>query len=176
MKFHHIFLIFLFLCPLSSCTPRNAWTTYTVDTAEPVFRSYSFEYPANWTIEEGNNQISLVSHAKLLKDVPDKLEPGQIIVGLSMNINMLTEEMVNARADGLNSIIRFDDSVSVELDGRPSVYKQGSHTESKDQIFILAVDLGQNMRGLLTARTAEGELEKWREVMLRMARSLQIAP
>lgn len=147
-----------------------------VDTADTVFRSYSFEYPANWAIEEGNNQISLVSHAKLLKDVPDKLEPGQIIVGLSMNINMLPEEMVNTRADSLNSIIRFDDSVSVELDGRPSVYKEGRHMESKDQIYILAVDMGQNMRGLLEGRMAEGELEKWREVLMRMAGSLQIAP
>jgi hypothetical protein len=167
-----ILLASVFLFP--ACTPRNEWTTHTVSDIlenEP-FYPYSFEYPSGWSIEEGNNHITLVSEKKLLTDIPDKLEAGQIIVGLSMNITMSPKEMVEMRADGLDDIISFDDTVSVELNGRPTAYKEGRHLETNDQVFFVAVDMGKNMRGLLTSRMAEGNLEKWRDTLMRIAESL----
>jgi hypothetical protein len=40
--------------------------------------------------------------------------------------------------------------------------------------LALAVDMGEQTRGLLTARMAEGELEKWEEVLFKLAGSLQV--
>ena len=175
---HLIRLLLLALFLLSACTPKNKWATYSVSEFRPAenFLPYSFEYPSDWSIETGNNHISLVSNKKLRKDVPEKYKPGQITVGLSMNITMPPEEMMNTYADSLLSIIRFNDVVSIELNGHPAVYKEGTHLESNDQVFILAVDLGENMRGLMTARMAEGELEMQRDVLLTIAKSWHINP
>ena len=168
--------LLLALLLLPACTPRNEWATHTVSDIlenEP-FYPYSFEYPSGWTIEEGNNHFALVSEKKLLTDIPNKLEPGQIIVSLSMNITMSPEEMVDFRANWLDEIIGFGDTVSIELNGRPAAYKEGAHFETNDQSLFIAVDMGKNMRGLLTSRMAEGELETWREILMRIAESLRI--
>jgi hypothetical protein len=168
-------LLTLFL--LSACTPRNEWTTYSVSEfleKEP-FLPYSFEYPSDWAfLDEGSNHIALASDKKLFKDVPDKLKPGQIIVKLSMNITMPPDEMVEIRADGMRDVFRFNDVVSFELNGRSAAYIEGSELEMNDQAFFIAVDIGENMRGLLVSYMADGELETWRETLMRMAKSLRI--
>jgi hypothetical protein len=166
------FILFAVLL-LGACTSRDAWSTYSVE-GDKMLLPYSFEYPSSWTMDEGNNYIGFVSDSDLLKDVPSKLKPGQIIVGLSMNINMSPEEMVLTRTDGLHGFIDFSDPVFLTLDGRPAVYQEGVNFETKDETLVIAVDLGQNMRGLLEARMAEGELEVWRETLMKMVRSLKI--
>lgn len=169
-------LIVLAVLLLGACAPGNTWSTYSVD-GDATFPPYSFEYPSSWTTDDtGANYIGFVSDPDLLNDVPDKLKPGQIIVGLSLNINMAPEEMVLTRTDGLDDIIRFDAPVSITLDGRTAVYQEGVNIETKDDTLYIAVDLGQNVRGLLSSHMAEGELELWHETLTRMATSLQIKP
>jgi len=168
------FICFVFvICLLAACAPKNEWVTYSVDYDAGIL-PYSFEYPSSWTMDAGNNFIGFVSEARLLKKVPEKLEPGQIIVGLSMNINMSPEEMVLFRSNWLEEIIKFDEPVSLLVDGRPVAYQEGVNFETKDETLLIAVDIGQNTRGLLSARMAEGELEIWRETLMRMVKSLKL--
>lgn len=178
MKTQKYLLLFLVLL-LAACAPRNEWTTYSVSDEESVaadvFLPYTFSYPSHWTIEEGNNHIALVSHAKLLKDVPEKLKPGQIVVSMSMNINMSPEEMVQYRAGSLRGVIEFEDLVSTEIKGRPAAYQAGKDP-ANDDFFILAVDVGHTMRALLVARMAEGELDVQRETLMTLAKSFQVQP
>ena len=160
---------------LSACAPKNEWTSHSVDNDAGIL-PYTFEYPSSWTIDPGNNYIGFVSDADLLKDVPRKLKPGQIIVGLTMNITMEPEQMVLIRSEGLDDIIRFSDPVSFSLNGRPAVYQEGVNMESKDETLFIAADAGRNMRVLLTSRMAEGERTVWRETLMSMVQSLQIKP
>ena len=170
IRFH---LILIAVLLLGACTPKNEWATYSVDD-DPAFPPYSFEYPSSWTMDAGNNYIGFVSQKKLLKDVPKKLKPGQIIVGLSMNINMSPEKMVLTRTNGLDDIIQFSAPVAITLDGRPAVYQEGVNYETNDESLFIAVDVGRNMRVLLSSRMAEGELVLWRETLMRMVKSLRI--
>lgn len=162
----------LLILSLSACAPGDEWTSHAVNDAG--FPPYTFEYPASWTLEEGNNFTSLVSHKKLLNDenVPKKLEPGQIIVGLTLNINMPPEEMVQYRIDSLTGFIDFGEIESTELNGRPAALASGVQPASEDQTLLIAVDLGQNNRALLSARMAAGELETWRETLYRLVNSI----
>ena len=171
-----IFGLILSVC--GACRPQNDRTTYTVNevSLNSNFLPYSFEYPSDWVIEEGVNHITFTSDAKLLTDVPDKLEPGQIIAGLSMNINMPPEETVDVYASTHQSVVEFSETISYEVNGRPAAYKEGTETESGDQLFLIAVDMGNNMRGFLTAKMAEGELVTWRDTLMKMAESLRVNP
>jgi len=175
MKTIHFFLILAVVLLCTACTPKNEWATYSVDD-DPAFPPYSFDYPSSWTMDAGNNYIGFVSKKNLLKDVPKKLKPGQIIVGLSMNINMSPEEMVLTRTNGLDDIIQFSAPVAITLNGRPAVYQEGVNHDTNDESLFIAADVGQNMRVLLSSRMAEGELELWRETLMRMVQSLRIKP
>jgi hypothetical protein len=173
MKITRILFILIVILFLSACAPTTAWETYSVE-GDTTFLPYSFDHPSSWTVDAGSNYIGFVSDSDLLTDVPKKLETGQIIVGLSMNINMSPEEMVLARSQGLDDIIRFEEPVSQMLDGRAVVYQTGINVETKDESLFIAVDLGHNMRGLLTSRMAEGELELWRETLLQIVKSWRV--
>ena len=60
------------------------------------------------------------------------------------------------------------------LAGPRVVYQQGANPETGDLTFALAVDMGEETRGLLTARMAGGEFEKWEEILFKMAGSLRV--
>ena len=170
----------LLLVLLSACgapTPGDAWTVYqaAADTlVNPAFPAYSFEYPSYWELEEAANNITFASEAKLLQDPPEKLEPGQIIAGLSINVDMPPEEMVESYTSGLGAKVEFEEAVSVRLNGRSAVYRQGVNSETGDVSFALAIDMGEETRGLLTARMVAGEFEKWEEILFKMAGSLRV--
>jgi hypothetical protein len=166
-----VLMVVVLLFP--ACAPKNEWTTYTVDYDAGIL-PYTFEYPSSWTMDAGNNYIGFVSKRSLLKDVPKKLKPGQIIVGWSMNINMAPEKMVLLRTQGLDDIIQFSTPVAITLDGRSAVYQEGVNYETKDESLFIAVDVGQNQRVLLSSRMAEGERELWRETLLHMVKSLKV--
>ena len=163
-------VLLLFVHAVSACTPRAEWAQHAVH--DMGFPPYTFEYPANWQLEEGNNFSSLVSQKKLLDDVPKTLEPGQVIVGLTLNINMPPEEMVQYRIDSLTGFIHFEEIESTTLNGRPAAIAMGVQPESGDQILLIAVDLGQNNRALLSARTAAGDLETWRDTLYHIVNSI----
>jgi hypothetical protein len=167
-----IFALSLVLFLLAACGPRNEWTTYTVN--ETQLTPYSFEYPADWMMEAGNDYFNLASDAKLSEGVHEKLKPGQILVSLTMNINMPPERMLDVSASMLQGAVEFKETVSIESNGRPAAYKDGTETKSGDQIFMIAVDMGKNMRGLLYAKMAKGELDRWRETLMKMAKSLRV--
>jgi hypothetical protein len=177
-----LLLIVLSLIPLllSACgaqTAQEAWTTYQADTdslVNPEFPAYSFEYPSYWAMQEDVNHITFASDEKLLESVPQKLQPEQIVATLSININMPPEEMVETYTSGLGSKIQFEEPVSVRLNGRAAVYQRGTNPETGDAFFVLAVDMGEETRGLLTARMAEGEFENWEEVLFKLAGSLKV--
>ena len=171
MKFIRLFpILCLVILPLLACAPADEWATHSVDDAG--FPPYTFEYPANWVLEAGNNFTSLVSQKKLLNDPPEKMEPGQVIVGLTLNINMPPEEMVQYRIDSLQGFITFEEVTSLELNGRPAALTAGTQPDTHDQTFLLAVDLGGNNRALLSARLAAGELETWRETLYHIVNSI----
>ena len=162
--------LLLLVHAVSACTPRAEWTQHAVN--DKGFPPYTFEYPASWWLEEGNNFSSLVSQKKLLDDVPEKLEPGQVIVGLTLNINMPPEEMVQYRIDSLTGFIAFEEVASTTLNGRPAAMALGVQPDSEDQTLLIAVDLGQNNRALLSARTAAGEMETWRDSLYHIVNSI----
>jgi hypothetical protein len=62
----------------------------------------------------------------------------------------------------------------LEINQRPAAYKEGTEVEAGGQIFIIAVDMGQNQRGLLLAKMAAGELDTWRDTLLKIAESLRV--
>src|SRR5687767_11902054 len=165
---------------LSACgapTPGDAWTVYqaAADTlVNPAFPAYSFEHPSYWELEEAANSITFASEAKLLQNPPEKLEPGQIIAGLSINVDMPPEEMVETYTASLGDKVEFEEPVSVRLNGRSAVYRQGVNSETGDVSFVLAIDMGNETRGLFTARMAAGEFEKWEEILFKMVGSLQV--
>jgi len=175
MKTIHFSLLLAVVLLSAACAPKNEWATYSVND-DPAFPPYSFEYPSSWTMDAGNNYIGFVSNKNLLKDPPKKLKTGQIMVGLSMNMNMPPEEMLLRRTNGLDAIIQFSAPVAITLDGYPAVYQEGVNYETKDESLFIAADVGQNMRVLISSRMAEGELELWRETLMRMVKSLQIKP
>ena len=155
---------------VSACTPRAEWAQHAVN--DKGFPPYTFEYPSSWWLEEGNNFSSMVSKKKLLEDAPEKLEPGQVIVGLTLNINMSPEEMVQYRIDSLTGFIRFEEVVPTTLNERPAAMAVGIQPDSEDQTLLIAVDLGQNNRALLSSRIAAGELETWRETLYHIVNSI----
>jgi hypothetical protein len=167
--------VLLYAC--AAQTPGNAWTVYHAasDTlVNPNFPAYSFEYPSYWEVEEAADNITFASEAKLLQEPPEKLEPGQIIVGLSINQNMQPQEMVQAYVSSHTSLLQFEEPVAVRLNGHAAVYRNGLNTETGDLSFVLAIDMGEEMHGLLTAWVAEGEFEKWEEVLFKIAGSLKV--
>jgi hypothetical protein len=176
---HHLLISFPAIFLLVACgtqTPPDAWTVYNAANDTLVnqnFPSYSFEYPSYWELEEDANNITFASEAKLLQDPPEKLEAGQIILGLSINQNMPPEEMVVQYTATLESLMQFEEPVAVRLNGREAVYQKGVEREG-GTLFVLAIDMGEETRGLLTARIAPGEFEKWEEILFKMAGSLKI--
>ena len=46
--------------------------------------------------------------------------------------------------------------------------------EGGGTLFVLAIDMGEETRGVLTARMAQGEFEKWEEILFKMAGSLRV--
>ena len=168
---------------LSACAEINAvdpgreWTVYQADSnslVNPSFPTYSFEYPSYWIIEEGPNSLTFASEAKLLQEPPETLRTGQIIVGLSINTDMPPAEMVESYTSTLGGTLKFGETNLVRLNGRPAAYQEGLSPETNDAAFVLAIEMDEELRGLLTARIAEGELEKWEEILFKMAESLKI--
>jgi hypothetical protein len=169
----------LFLSGCGAQTSQDAWIVYQAERdtlVNPSFPAYSFEYPSYWELEENANNLTFASEPSLLQDPPDKMEAGQIIAGLSINMNMPPEEMVETHTSGLGTPIQVEEPVSLRLNGRPAVYQQGTNPETGDVSFALAIDMGVETRGLLTARMAAGEFEKWEEVLFKMAGSLKVEP
>ena len=164
----------IFICIMllvSACTPRDEWATHLA--SDSGFADYAFDYPAHWSLEDGNNFISLVYPKSIRGNAPDTLKAGQIMVSMSLNINKSPEEMVTYRAETLTGLIEFNAVQSFDLEGRPAASMEGVNPETQDQTLLLALDMGQNTRALLSARVAPGELETWLETLLRIAGSLR---
>lgn len=172
--------LFVLLFLLSACAAQaatNAWTTYHAasDTlVNPNFPSYSFEYPAYWQLQESANHIAFASEARLLESPPEKMSADQILAGLSLNTNMSPEEMVTSYTSTLDDALQFEEVALVRLNGREAASQQGTNPETGDMLYVLAVDVGENTRALITARMAGEEFTKWESVLLQMAGSLQI--
>jgi len=178
-----LLLLFVALFLLSACAEINAadpgreWTVYQAASdslVNPGFPAYRFEYPSYWVLEEGANSITFASEATLLQVPPESLGGGQIIAGLSINEGMAPAEMVESYTSTLGSTLQFGETNLVRLNGRPAAYQEGLNPETSDAAFVLAVEMDEGLRGLLTARMAEGELEKWEEILFKMAESLQM--
>ena len=181
MKCSLLFVALLLFFPLlSACgaqTPPDAWTLYRAGRGTLVnqaFAPYSFEHPSYWEVNEAANSITFASEDALLRKPPEKLTTGQIIAGLSINENMPPEEMVETYTSSLGDNVEFEELVPVRLNGREAVYRQGADTETGDVTFVIAVEMNDEMRGLFTARMAEGEFEKWEEILFKIAGSLQV--
>ena len=175
-KYHHLFIILSTLFLLSACAPKNEWSSYTY-TDIPTdfgFLPFSFEYPTNWVLKEGNGRVAFASEPKILGNAPENMEADQILGSLTTNINMPPEEMVDYYASTHEGVILFKETVMLELNGRPAAYKEGTEIEKDGQIFIIAVDLGQNQRGLLVAKMSADQLDTWRDILMRIAESLRV--
>lgn len=165
---------------LSACgapAAQNAWSVYQAASDTPVnpgFPAYSFEYPSYWEVQEAANHIGFASEAGLFENPPAKMKPGQILAGLSLNTDMPPEEMVQGYTSTLESRVQLEEPAAVRLNGRRAVYQQGTDRETGDVLFVLAVEMDSQTRGLLTARMAEGEFTKWEEVLFKLAGSLQM--
>ena len=171
-------LLPLFLLPACGTgNTQNDWKVYHAKPGSPVnpnFSAYSFEYPSTWKMEQEANHFTFVPDAKLFRDVPEKLNSGQIIAGLSMNVDISPEQMIDGYTSTLGDKIQFTEIVSIVVNGHPAAYREGKNLQTGDQVFVIATDIGENTRGLLTARVAEGELEAWKEDLFRIAQSLQL--
>jgi hypothetical protein len=169
-----IFLSIIFL--LSACGPRNEWSSYTyTDVPQDFgFLPFSFQYPTSWVLEQGNGRVAFASEPNILANVPETMEPDQILGSLTTNINMPPEEMVDYYASTHEGVILFKETVMLELNGRSAAYKEGTEVEKGGQIFLIAVDMGQNQRGLLVAKMAADELDTWRDTLMKIAESLRV--
>jgi hypothetical protein len=181
MKLVRLFLtLSLFIMLLPACgrdDTQNDWRVYHAKPGSllnPNFPAYSLEYPSAWSMEESASHITFASDGKLLKDVPERLKAGQIIAVLSMNTDLSPEDMITGHTSTLGSVIQFEGITSFIVNGRPAAYQVGRNSETGDQVFVSAMDIGKNTRGLLTARVAEGELDGWKDVLFRIAQSLQV--
>lgn len=85
---------------------------------------------------------------------------------------MPPDDMVQYRIDSLQGFITFEEVTSLELNGRPAALAVGIQPDTQDQTLLLAVDLGQNNRALLSARFAAGELETWRKTLYHIVDSI----
>ena len=179
----HIRLLSIFVLTvafLSACgsgSAQSEWKVYHAkkgSLVNPNFPAYSFEYPSTWTLDEAANHIAFASESKLLKSAPDQLKPGQIVAGLSLNADTSPEDLVNGYATSLGDVIQFGEPLSFIMNGHPAVYQEGTDSKTGDQLLILAVDMGANTRGLLTAAIAAGDLEVQKDTLMKMAQSLQV--
>ena len=174
-----LFSLFLFsaCAQINAQNPGAAWTTYEAASnslVNPGFPSYTFEYPSYWKLEEAPNQIRFASDSRLLKNPPEAMKSGEVLVGLSINSGMELEEMVTGYTSTLEEIFKFEEPAAIRLNGRPAVYQEGMHRETGDASVTIAVDMGQETRGLFTARMPAQELEKWEEILFKMAASLKV--
>jgi hypothetical protein len=177
MKKHRYLLILLsIIFLLSACQPKNEWSSYTYEDIplEAGFLPFSFEYPTNWVLEEGIGRIAFASESKILGNAPKEMKPGQIMGSLTTNINMSPQEMVDYYESTHVGVIEFKETVLLELNQRPAAYKEGTEVQEGGQIFIIAMDMGQNQRGLLLAKMGVNELDTWRDTLLKIAGSLQV--
>ena len=179
MKYiRQILSLFLVSLWIVACTPKNELNTLSVAVSEAEakagFRPYSFEYPPDWVVEEGNNVIILASEAKLLKDVPDKLSSRQLIMVMSMNINSPPGDMVDYFVSSHLDLLQFNETIAYEVNGRPAAYREGSFPGTGDEALVIAVDMGDNMRGLLVTSLAQGALALWKDTLLGIAESLRV--
>jgi hypothetical protein len=169
-------LLAIMLLP-SACGPKNEWSFYT-DTDVPQdsgFLPFSFEYPTSWVLEQGNGRIAFASEPNILGHAPENMQPDQILGSVTTNINMPPEEMVDYYASTHEGVILFKETVMIELNGRPAAYKEGTEVEKDGQIFIIAMDLGQNQRGLIVAKMAANQPDTWRDTLMKIAESLHVA-
>jgi hypothetical protein len=102
------------------------------------------------------------------------MKPDQILGSLTTNINMSPEEMVNFYASTHEGVILFKETVVLELNQRPAAYKEGTEVGEDGQIFLIAVDMGQNQRGLLVAKMAADQLDTWKDTLMKIAESLRV--
>jgi hypothetical protein len=102
------------------------------------------------------------------------MNPDQILGNLTININMSPEEMVDFYASTHEEVILFKDIVILELNQRPAAYREGTEIQGGDEIFLMAVDMGENQRGLVVAKMAADQLDSWRDTLIKMAESLHV--
>lgn len=161
---------------LSACGPKNEWSSYTYADVpqDSGFLPFSFEYPTSWVLEQGNGRIAFASEPKILGNAPENMEPDQILGSLTTNINMPPEEMVDYYASTHEGVILFKETVMLELNGCPAAYREGTEVEKDGEIFIIAVDLGKNQRGLLVVKMAADQLDTWRDTLMKIAKSLHV--
>jgi hypothetical protein len=176
MKKHLLLVLLPIIFLLSACGPQNEWSSYTYSDFPQAssFLPFSFEYPTNWVLEQGNGRIAFASEPKILSNAPKNMESGQILGSLTTNINTSPEEMVDFYASTHEEVILFKETVVLELNGRPAAYKEGMEAEEDGQIFIIAVDMGQNQRGLLVAKMAADELVTWKDTLMKIMESLRV--
>lgn len=175
-KIRHLLILFSTLYLLTACGPKNEWSSYTYEDIplEAGFLPFSFDYPTNWVLEEGIGRIAFASESKILGNAPKEMKPDQILGSLTTNINMPPQEMVEYYESTHVGVIEFKETILLELNQRPAAYKEGIEVEEGGQIFIIAVDMGQNQRGLLLAKMAAGELDTWRDTLMKIAESLRV--
>lgn len=175
-KYRHLPILLSTLFMLAACGPRSEWASYTYEEVplEAGFLPFSFDYPTYWVLEEGNGRIAFASESKILGNAPKEMKPDQILGSLTTNINMPPQEMVDFYESTHVGVIEFKETILLELNQRPAAYKEGIEVEEGGQIFIIVVDMGQNQRGLLLAKMAAGELDTWRETLMKIAESLRV--
>jgi hypothetical protein len=166
----------LLLIGLYACQPQQDWNTLTIarSTQNPDLLSYSLQFPSDWVGRSDQDHVILTSEEKLLTQVPRQLEAGQIVAEISADLHLRPEEMVDAYASRLQGQVDFTDTVSFEVNKQPAARKLGAFAESGDEVLVIAVDMGENMRGLLAARMAEGEMNKWDDILFKVAESLRV--
>jgi hypothetical protein len=175
-KHHHLLILLSILSLLSACGPKSEWSAYTYKDFPQgsSFLPFSFEYPSSWVLDQGNGRIAFASEPKIMSDAPKTMKPEQILGSLTTNINMSPEEMVNFYASTHEGVILFEETVSFELNQRPAAYKEGTEVGEGGCIFLIAVDMGQNQRGLLVAKMAADQLDTWRDTLMKIAESLRV--
>lgn len=175
-KYRYSIIFLLSVLILSACGPQNEWSSYTYkDFPEnSIILPFSFEYPTSWVLEQGNGRIAFASEQKILGNAPKEMKAGQILGSLTTTINMSPQEMVDFYESTHVGVIDFNEIITLEINQRPAAYKEGTEVGAGGQIFIIAVDLGQNQRGLLLAKMAANELDTWRDTLLKIAESLRV--
>ena len=175
-----LFTLFFLSLLAAACAASNAPNNLKVYRAKegslvnPIFPTYTFEYPSAWKLQEEANHIAFASDPRLFKDLAETLQTGQILVGLSLNVNMAPQDMINSYTASLAGKIQFDPMTSVIINGHHAAYQSMTNAETGDQTFVIATEIGDNLSALLTARVARGELDLQKEALFRIMQSIAV--
>ncbi len=175
------FLSVLLLIAVSACQSSTGDLKSAYTARNVAFNSgtqvYTFSYPATWSVEEQDEMTVLVSQRALLDDLPREFGAGQVLVLVRIaHTHATPASIISDYVAQHHDQFTFSDPILYDINGRSAVRVVGIRVAPEEQSLTVAVDLAEDVRGVVGARLAKGELRVWQQTVLDIANSLHLAP